>query len=467
MSPRTPSGRRPSLPLSERQKRAPRTSTPKGQRHAATLAVKSFFRVVSTDEARACIAGLAPVRSETIAVAAALGRVLAEDLTAPAALPHFHRANMDGYAVRARDTFGASASIPAYLRLSGSVEMGKAPTRALAKGEAMRIATGGMLPAGADAVVMIEYTDEARQDGAPQAGGKRRSHLRAADTLVEIHRGAAPWEHVLRIGDDIAEGDPIFARGRRLRARDLGALTGVGITRVKVFRRPRVALLSTGDEIVPPTTTPRPGQVRNINEYSLIAMAGEAGATVTDFGVVRDRRDALRRMLARALAHHDAVLISGGSSVGAKDITLDIICSFAGSEIIFHGISVAPGKPTILAQALDTPIMGLPGHPQSALIIFDLFGAPMLRVLGGEDPAAVFVPSRIRWARLSQNVASQPGREDYVRVTLTDVDGQPVATPLAGKSGAIFNLVKADGLVRIAANAEGLEADTEVEVILL
>jgi len=411
--------------------------------------VKSFFHVVSTDEARARIAEVRPVGTETVRVAMASGRVLARDLVAPSDLPHFHRANMDGYAVRAHDTFGASGSIPAYLRLVGAVEMGREATQTVGKGEAVRIATGGMLPPGADAVVMVEYAEE------------------IGDGTVEVHRSVAPWEHVLRVGDDIAQGDPIFPRGRRLRPRDLGALTGVGVMRVVVFRRPRVALVSTGDEIVPPTAHPKPGQVRNINEYSLIAMATDAGAAVTDFGVVRDQRQVLERVLRRALADHDAVLISGGSSVGTKDITLDVIQSFPRAAIIFHGISVAPGKPTILARALDKPVLGLPGHPQSALVIFDLFGAALLRILGGESPAGVFLPQRSARARLSQNVASQPGREDYVRVTLTERDGERVATPLVGKSGAIFNLVKADGLVRIAANAEGLEAGTEVEVILL
>jgi len=416
--------------------------------------VKSFFHVVTTDEARAYIAAFAPVGIETIAVAGALGRVLARDLAAAVDLPHFQRANMDGYAVRAADTFGASASIPAYLRLSGAVEMGKQPRQTVGKGDAMRIATGGMLPPGADAVVMIEYTEEV-SDGAGSAA------------QVEIHRGVAPWENVLRVGEDIAKGEPIFARGRRLRARDLGALTGIGITRVAVTRRPRVALISTGDEIVAPTAAPRPGQVRNINAYSLIAMATEAGATVTDFGVIKDRRADLQRALTKALARHDAVLISGGSSVGTKDITLDVIGGFPRSEIIFHGISVAPGKPTILARALDKPVLGLPGHPQSALVIFDLFGAPLLRVLGGEGAATVFTPQRVVRARLSQNIASQPGREDYVRVTVTERDGTRIAAPMAGKSGAIFNLVKADGLVCIPASAEGLEQGTDVEVILL
>ena len=428
------------VPPAERRSRRP-TLEP--------AAVKTFFRVVTTDEARQRLAEFDPVGVETVRVAAALGRVLADDLVAAVDLPHFHRANMDGYAVRAQDTFGASGSIPAYLRLAGIVEMGETATRPLRKGEAVRIATGGMLPPHADAVVMIEYADE------------------VGDGTVEVHRSVAPWEHVLRIGEDIARGQPMFARGRRLRARDLGALTGIGLTRVKVFRRPRAALISTGDEIVPPDVDPRPGQVRNINAYSLAAMAAEAGAVVTDLGVVRDRRADLRRALERALAKHDVVLISGGSSVGAKDITLDIIGSFARSEIVFHGISVAPGKPTILARALGTPVLGLPGHPQSALVIFDVFGAPLLRILGGEDRAAAFAPRRTVRARLAQNVASQPGREDYVRVSLAETAGQCVATPLAGKSGAVFNLVRADGLVCIPASAEGLDAGASVEVILL
>ncbi|MBI3389371.1 MAG: molybdopterin molybdenumtransferase MoeA [Deltaproteobacteria bacterium] len=418
-------------------------------RAVAARPVKAFFQVVTTDEARRCIAAFAPVGTETVGVAKALGRVLARDLTSPIDLPHFHRANMDGFAVRAADTFGATASIPAYLKIAGTVEMGAdASKRALKKAEAMRIATGGMLPPASDAVVMIEHTDE------------------VGDGTVEIHRGVSPWEHVLQIGDDVARGAAIFARGRRLRAHDLGALTGLGITKVPVFKRPRVGLLSSGDEIVPPETTPRPGQVRNINEYALVAMAGEAGAVVTDYGVVRDRADALRKTLAQALARNDIVLISGGSSVGTKDITLDVITSFPQSEILFHGIAVAPGKPTILARALNKPVLGLPGHPVSALVIFELFGAPLLRVIGGEDSGTVFSPRHVVRARLAENVASQPGREDHVRVQLVRDGDALLARPLPGKSGAIFNLVQADGLVRVDASAEGLEAGSEVDVVV-
>jgi molybdopterin molybdotransferase len=430
-------------------------------RPRAAAAVKAFFQVLTPDEARAHLATFAPRGSERIAAADAAGRVLAADVRAPVDLPHFHRANMDGYAVRAPDTFGASASVPAYLRLAGTVEMGKAVRRTLGAGEAMRISTGGMLPAGADAVVMVEYTEE------------------VGDGSVEVHRPVAPWEHVVRIGDDVRAGEPIFAAGRRLRGHDLGALTGVGITRVAVHRRPRVALLATGDEIVPPDATPRPGQVRNVNQYSLRAMIAEAGGVPWDLGLVPDRPERLRTALRRALGRADVVMLSGGSSVGAKDMTLEVIGSLPGAEILFHGISIAPGKPTILARAggagraarAGLPVLGLPGHPVSALVIFHRFGAPLVRIVGGEPPATAFAPARVARAVLGTNVDSQPGREDYVRVVLegrAEAGGgtPPVARPIAAKSAAIFSLVRADGMIRVPLEAEGLEAGTEVEVML-
>lgn len=417
-------------------------------RSARIPTARAFFRVVTTDEARDRIRAFAPVGSENVAVRSAAQRVLSKALAAPVDLPHFHRSDMDGYAVRSADTFGASAGTPAYLKITGNIEMGKAATRRLRKGEAMRIATGGMLPPGADAVVMVEHTEE------------------VGDGTVEVQRGVSPWQHVLRAGEDIAKGAPVFAAGRRLRPQDLGALTGLGITRVAVFRRPRLGLISTGDEIVAPDRKPRPGQVRNINQYSLCAMAEQAGARVADYGVVSDRAENLRRALAKALANNDVVMISGGSSVGVKDLTVDVITSFPRSEIVFHGISVAPGKPTILARALGKPVVGLPGHPVSAIVIFRLFGLPLLRVLGGEPGDRAFAVERTARARLAENVASQPGREDYVRVRLERTDAGLVARPLAGKSGAVLHLVQADGLVRVPASTEGVEAGCEVEVVL-
>ena len=417
-------------------------------RAPAAHGLRFFFQAVTPDEARAALTGFAAVGTEPVRVADAAGRVLAEDLASPADLPHFERANMDGYAVHAADTFGASGSVPAYLRVAGTIAMGAAARRPLGKGQAVRIATGGMLPPGADAVVMIEHTEE------------------VGDGQVEIHRSVSPGQHVIRIGDDVARGASIFARGRRLRAHDLGALTGVGITRLKVHRRPRIALLATGDEIVAPDRRPRAGQVRNVNQYSLRAMIAEAGGVARDGGVIPDRPERLRAALRRALGTADCVMISGGSSVGTKDMTLDVIASLPDSATLFHGIQIAPGKPTILARAGRKPILGLPGHPVSALVIFSRFGAPLVRLLGGETPATAFADGRRTRATLAENVASEAGREDWVRVTLEERDGTLVAHPLRGKSAQIMSLVQADGMIRVPFTDEGIEPGTPVDVVL-
>ncbi len=410
--------------------------------------MKSFFKVVTPAEAKRVLLAVSPVGTEEIETIRARGRVLAEDLYSQVDLPHFHRAAMDGYAVRSKDTFGASASLPAYLKLAGTIEMGKEATRSVGKGEALRISTGGMLPPESDAVVMVEYTEE------------------VGDGMVEIHRGVSPWQNVIQIGDDIKKGEPVFGRGRRLRAHDLGALTGIGISSLRVYKKPRVALISTGDEIVDVDTEPLPGQVRNINQHSLAGLIEQCGAELNDLGVVRDDREALAKTLRKATEWGDLVLLSGGSSMGARDIAMDAILSLPNAEMVFHGISVSPGKPTIFAKAAGKPLLGLPGYPVSALVIFDLFAAPLIRALGGEDPAGVCRLQKTTRAILKTNVASQVGREDYVRVSLEEVNHQLYATPLPSKSGAIFTLVKADGMIRIDLNQEGVEQGEEVEVIL-
>lgn len=409
---------------------------------------QTFFKVVTPQEALRTLLQVCPVGTERIPTIRARTRVLAEDLYSSVDLPHFHRAAMDGYAVRAKDTFGASQSLPAYLKLAGVVEMGKEATRPLEAGEAVRISTGGMMPPESDAVVMVEHTDET------DAG------------LVEIHRGVSPWKNVIQIGDDIKRGELVFRRGRRLRAHDLGALTGVGIFSLLVYMRPRIGLISTGDEIVDADTDPKPGQVRNINQHSLAGLIEESGAELRDWGVVRDDKDQLIRAIGEALEWSDLVLLSGGSSMGAKDIALEAILSFPDSEFIFHGISVSPGKPTIFAKACGKPIVGLPGYPVSALVIFDLFAAPVIRKIGGEEVTGMNQFAKTLRATLKTNIASQVGREDYVRVTLERDSERWLATPLPTKSGAIFTLVKADGMVRIDLNQDGLEQGEEVEVIL-
>jgi molybdopterin molybdotransferase len=409
---------------------------------------QTFFKVLAPQEALRLLLAVEPVATEEVPSIKARARVLAEDLHSAVDLPHFHRAAMDGYAVKAKDTFGASQSLPAYLKLAGVVEMGKEAAQPLASGQALRISTGGMMPPQSDAVVMVEYTDE------------------TAAGLVEIHRGVSPWQNVIQVGDDIKKGELVFGRGRRLRAHDLGALTGIGISTISVFKQPRVALISTGDEVVDATTVPLPGQVRNINQHSLAGLIEECGGELKDWGVIRDDRAELTRAIGAALDWGDLVVLSGGSSMGAKDIALETILSFPDSEFVFHGISIAPGKPTIFAKACGKPILGLPGYPVSALVIFDLFAAPLLRRLGGESAESLGRFAKTVKAKLKTNVASQIGREDYVRVTLEGAANQLVAAPLPSKSGAIFTLVKADGMVRIEMNQDGLEQGEEVEVIL-
>ena len=410
--------------------------------------VQTFFRVVTPQEALRLLLQVPPVTTERVPTVRARGRVLAEDLYSAVDLPHFHRAAMDGYAVKAKDTFGASQSLPAYLKLAGVMEMGKEATRPVATGEAIRISTGGMMPPESDAVVMVEYADEVE-------GG-----------LVEIHRGVSPWQNVIQIGDDIKKGEMVFQRGRRLRAHDLGALTGIGISSVPVYRQPGIALISTGDEIVDADTDPLPGQVRNINQHSLAGLIEECGGELKDWGVVRDDKDQLTKAIGEALEWGDLVLLSGGSSMGAKDIALETILSFADSEFVFHGISISPGKPTIFAKACGKPILGLPGYPVSALVIFDLFAGPLIRRLAGQDTETVTQFTKTVQATLKTNISSQVGREDYVRVTLERDADRLLAIPLPTKSGAIFTLVKADGMVRIDLNQDGLEPGEEVEVIL-
>ncbi len=410
--------------------------------------MKDFFKVVTPQEARRILLEVPPVETERIKTVHARDRVLAEDLYSQVDLPHFHRAAMDGYAVRAKDTFGSSVSQPAYLNLIGAVEMGKEVTRPLGKGEAMRISTGGMLPPEGDGVVMVEYTEE------------------VGDHMVEVHRGVSPWQNVIQIGDDIKRGALVFRRGRRLRAQDPGALTGIGISSLLVYQKPRVSLISTGDEIVEAESEPLPGQVRNINQHSLVGLIEECSAELRDFGVIRDDRVALRTTIEKALQWGDLVLLSGGSSVGTKDIALDSILSFPEARVVFHGISVSPGKPTIFALATGKPILGLPGYPVSALVIFQLFAAPLIRTLGGEDATTACQFHKTTRAILKTNIASQTGREDYVRVCLERGGDRLYAAPLPSKSGAIFTLVKADGMIKIDLNQEGIEEGEEVEVIL-
>ncbi len=408
--------------------------------------VASRFPLVTYDDAIAVLRRFRPLGTEYVAVTGVVGRVLARPVRAALDVPHFARAYMDGYAVRAGDTTGATDTAPARLRVVGAVEMGHAAPGPVRAGEAMRIPTGGMLPARADAVVMVEHTSE------------------AGDGTVAIARAARPGQHVMARGEDMRRGDLLFAAGHRCRPHDVGALTGVGASRVLVHRRPRVAVIATGNEIVPPDATPQPGQVRSINQYALAAMIAAEGGVAIDFGVVPDRVAAIRGAVTRALRTADVVMLSGGSSVGTKDLTPRVIGALPRARVLVHGVRIKPGKPTLIAQVGAKPVLGLPGHPVSALVVFEIFGAPLVRRLAGEPDERAFTPRTPVRARLAAPIASTAGRDDWVRVRLEERGGDWIAHPLAGGSAEIAAFVHADGMVHVAAATPAVEAGATVVV---
>jgi molybdopterin molybdotransferase len=408
-----------------------------------------FLRLQTPSEALARLLDSLPPEAslghEEVPTAEALGRVLAVDIRAPHALPPFPRSSVDGYAVRAADTFGASPSLPAYLPLAGEVLMGTLTTLELNRGQVALVHTGGMIPSGADAVVMVEDTQVSRPGE------------------IEVLKPAAPGQNVLQLGEDVQPGEIVLQRGARLRAQELGGLMALGFIRVEVVRRPRVAVLSTGDEVVAPEADPLPGQVRDVNTYTLSALVEQGGGEPVFHGILPDQRAALEAAARRAHAECDVVLITAGSSVSARDITSQIITTLGAPGVLAHGVALRPGKPTILAVCGGKPVIGLPGNPVSALVVAGLFVTPLLRrLLGVQAPRLI---PRIT-ARLGTNIPSEAGREDYVPVRVTGAEGDFTAEPVFGKSNLIFTLVRADGLVRVPAEASGLPAGVLVEVLL-
>lgn len=409
--------------------------------------MKGFFKVKSVDEVLAIINEFEPLDSEEVSLEDAHGRILKEPVISPEDLPLFSRSTMDGFAVRAKDTFGATEGLPALFSIIGEVGMGEEPDVTVSTGEAVRIWTGGMLPSGSDAVLPLEYARD------------------VDDKSVELSKAVAPADHVILAGEDVKKDQSISFSGKRLRPQDLGLLAALGISTVSVRKRPRAAIISTGDEIVDVTATPRPGQVRDINTYTLSALAKEAGAVPYVMDRAGDKFEGIKKAVELGLEKADTVILSGGSSVGVRDFTVAVFESFPGSEILVHGISVSPGKPTILARLGNKSLWGLPGHATAAMITFDLFLRPLLNKLSGFSPSDPLLNQQK--ARLSRNLASVHGREDYVRVSIgTEPDGTVIAQPVLGKSGLISTMVKADGLIRIGRDVEGLNKGSMVNVML-
>ncbi|WP_430734970.1 molybdopterin molybdotransferase MoeA [Halodesulfovibrio aestuarii] len=408
---------------------------------------KDFFNVLSVQEFIQKLHAFTPLHTHTVSIDAADGYVLAENIIAAENLPLASRSCMDGYAINAANVFGASEANPAYLESVGDIDIEQPASFTLKDGECAGIVTGGILPEGADAVVMIEHTESL-----------------GAGT-VEIRKSLAPYENVMLKGEDAATGKDVFTAGTLIRPQEIGMLAALGIQEVSVYSPPRVGIISTGDELIPINEKPIVGQVRDVNSYTLAACARRAGAAATTYGLVEDKLDALKSALENALSENDVVFLSGGSSVGVRDLTVGAIDKIEDAEIINHGVAISPGKPLILAKCGNKAIWGLPGQVASAQVVMFVLGMPFLRYLGGNSKAF----DQSRWpskqAIISRNVASKPGREDYVRVSVTVKDGNTIATPVLGKSGLLKTMLQADGVTRIGADSEGIYEGTAVDVL--
>jgi molybdopterin molybdotransferase len=454
-----------------------------------------FLTLLPPDEAREKLLSHLPATApatETIDVPASLGRVTAEDVRAPHPLPDFRRSTVDGYAVRAKDTFGASDSLPTYLVLAGEVPMGDAPGSALRPGECMTIHTGGMLPDGSDAVVMLEYTQQINREDRQERGEKINPISANSAVELEVFKSVAEGENVIAVGEDVAQGQVVQPKGSLIRPAEIGGLMALGVIKLRVSKKVRVGLISSGDEVISPEQTPRPGQVRDVNSYTLAALVTRSGGEPVLYGIVGDTFEALKAAAARTLSECDAVVITAGSSASTRDMTADVIDQLGEPGVLVHGINTRPGKPTILGVCSGKAVIGLPGNPVSALVNGYLFVVPVIEKLLGVNPR----PRATIQARLTVNLPSQAGREDWWPVKLTTEhtkstekkeknnsvnSARPgaagragvlsvvnyLAEPIFGKSNLIFTLAAADGLLRIPPDATGLSAGEIVEVILI
>jgi molybdopterin molybdotransferase len=410
--------------------------------------MREFFKVQTPDELYKKLDRFKPLGSEKVGIEDSLHRILSEDISSSINLPEFRRSTVDGFALKAKDTYGASEKNPAIIRLIGEIPMGEVSNMEVNGGEAIKVATGGMVPNGADAVQMVEFTECVDSD------------------TLHVFKTLSPLENVIQVGEDVKAGETVLHKGHLIRPQDIGLMAGIGKTDVRVYLRPRVGIISSGDEIIPIDYIPAPGEIRDINRYTIVSMVKEAGGIPFFLGIAKDLFNDLKEKIESGLRESDMVAITGGSSVGTLDLTREVLQSFPGTEILAHGISIRPGKPTLLADIQGKPFLGLPGHPVSAIVIFHFFGKPLLKILSGLSQEMIYHQIKVK-AKASRNIPSVPGREDYVRVKIEERDGTLWAHPIFGKSGAIAHLVLADGLIRIGMNEEGLEEGEEAEVFLL
>jgi putative molybdopterin biosynthesis protein len=412
---------------------------------------EQFLDVVSAEEARKRFESqitMAPLGDETVMLAKALGRVLAHDVVAAVDAPPFDRANVDGFALRAADTIGANDSAPRKLTLNGEViACGHAPSLEVASGTATTIATGGVIPRGADAVVMVEWT-ELLADTPPQ---------------IELRRAVAPGQFVSYAGSDIARGETLLRRGARIGSREIGMLAASGLAHIDVVRRPKVAVLSTGDELVEPGKPLAPASVYDSNGAIIAAAVTEAGGDAIAMGAFPDDPVKLEKAVRDALASSDMVVLSGGTSKGAGDLSHAIVSRLGRPGILVHGVALKPGKPLCLAVVDKKPVVVLPGFPTSAIFTFHAFVAPVIRALAGLPPEAAQTVE----AKVPLRIASDMGRKEFVLVSLVEGDDGMIAFPTGKGSGSVTSFSQADGFLEIDALASSLDADSTVPVTLI
>ena len=405
-----------------------------------------LFNVVSVKEAREIIDKAFDFKLgyEVVNILQSVGKICYSDVSAECNIPEFKRSTVDGYAVCSRDVYGASEAMPSMLLIKGEVLMGKVPPTDIGWGECMYVPTGGMLPESADSVVMIEY-----------------SHEMDEKTML-IYSPVAMGDNVIQVGEDINTRDTVIKKGDKLRPYEIGVLASIGISEVTVYKRPKVAIISTGDEVVPCNVKPELGKVRDINTHLIWSLLLEDGMEPVSYGIIKDEYDDLKNIVDRAFNECDMVLISGGSSVGKKDQTLKVIASYMDGEVLVHGVSVKPGKPTIIGKHSEKIIFGLPGHPLACSIIYKILVKNYLNRLTSQNEKTYGTN-----AVMSINYHKAKGREEYLPVELETIENKVVARPVFGKSGLISVFSKAWGYIVIDKNVEGLKEGQKVEVYRL
>ncbi|WIV12575.1 gephyrin-like molybdotransferase Glp [Proteiniborus sp. MB09-C3] len=406
-----------------------------------------FFNAVSVEEGKRMMIEVFREYSfeiEEISMLDATNRVLADDIVANNNVPEFNRSTVDGYAVKSSDTHGASESIPSFLTLLGEIRMGQKADIRISSGEAIYVPTGGMIPEGADAVIMIEYAEK------------------LDDSTLMVYRPLSVGENIILKGDDIKEGERVIEKGKRLNSQDIGVLAALGISEIRVYKKPRFFIISTGDEIVDLNEELTMGKVRDVNSYALHSLIIKLGGEVSGKAIVRDDFELLRSSVENALEISDIVIISGGSSVGTRDYTSKVINSFSGKGVFVHGVSIKPGKPTIIGEGKGKAIFGLPGHPVSSIIVFKVFIEYFIKHLLNVKESV-----NKTTAILDFNFPSSPGKETYQMVNIRERNGKTYAIPSFGKSGMITLLSKSDGYIVLKPHEEGISKGEIREVYFL